>query len=170
MNLYDVSLPHFIKMLKNLDRWIEKAVDNAKARSFEPAAFLTSRLAPDQYPFTRQVQAACDAAKLAAARLTGKEAPKHPDTETTVEELRARIADVVAYLETFTAADFASAETVAITLPWMPGQIVRGRDYLFDLALANFAFHVTTAYAILRADGVPLGKADYIGGIKSEPA
>jgi len=157
------------KMLSNLDRWIEKGVAHAKAKSFEPNVLVTQRLAPDQYPLVRQVQSACDNAKFCAARLSGKEPPKHPDTETTVDELRARIRAVVAYLETYKAEDFAGADTRRIDLPFMEGQSIHGADYLVEMAQPNFFFHVTTAYSILRHNGVDVGKMDYIGSLSTFP-
>lgn len=159
------TLTQVIKMLENLDRWITKGVEHAAAKSFDPSVLLTARLAPDQYNFTRQVQAAADAAKFLGARLSGKDAPKHPDTETTADELHARIASVVAYLKGFKPEDFATADTRVVGLAWMPGKGLNGNDYLHELALPNFYFHVTTAYSILRHNGVTLGKADFIGSL-----
>ncbi len=153
------------KMLANLDRWIEKGVAHAKAKSFEPNVLLTLRLAPDQYPLVRQVQSACDSAKAGAARLAGKEPPKHPDTETTVDELRARLRTVITYLETFKAEDFAGAAERKIELPFMEGKAILGEDYVFEMMQPNFYFHTTTAYAILRHNGVDLGKRDYIASL-----
>ena len=153
------------KMLVNLDRWLEKGVEHAKKKSFDPNVLASSRLAPDMYPLTRQVQAACDAAKFAAARLAGKEAPKHEDKEQTIDELRARIKTCTSYLDTLVEADFKGAETRQITLPFLEGKIISGTTYLYDLSLPNFYFHVTTAYAILRHSGVDLGKIDYIGSL-----
>jgi len=165
MSLYEASIPQFKKMLTNLDKWIEKAVAHAKAKAFDPNVFVTSRLAPDQYPFVRQVQSACDSAKFPAARIAAKEPPKHPDTEQTIEELRARIATVLAYLDTFKPADFEGAEKRIVPLSFMPGKGLAASDYLFEMALPNFYFHVTTAYAILRHNGVDVGKQDYIGSL-----
>jgi hypothetical protein len=153
------------KMLNNLDTWIEKGVAHAKAKSFDPNVLLAMRLAPDQYPLLRQVQSSCDNAKFLAARLTGKEAPKHPDTEQTVDEIRARIRTCVTHLDTFKASDFDGAETRLVTLPFMEGKVISGSDYLTEMALPNFYFHLTTAYAILRHSGVPLAKFDYIGSL-----
>ncbi len=164
MSLY-AAIPQMKKMLVNLDAWIEKGVDHAKKKAFEPGVLVTTRLAPDMYPLVRQVQSACDAAKFAAARLAGKEAPKHEDKETTIEELRARIKTVIAYLGGFTAADFKDAEARRIELPFMPGVPLTGEQYLFEMAQPNFYFHVTTAYAILRHSGVDVGKMDYIGSL-----
>ncbi len=166
MSIIAATIPQFRKMLQNLDTFLQKGVAHAKQRSFEPAVLLTSRLAPDQYPFTRQVQAACDAAKFAAARLSGKEPPAHPDTEQTVEELHVRIQKVVDYLGTFTAKDFEGGETRKITLSFLPGKTITGENYLVELAAPNFYFHLTTAYAILRHNGVDLGKKDFIGSLE----
>lgn len=159
------NLMQMKKMLGNLDAWLTKAEADAATRAFDPSLLLTARLAPDQYMLPRQIQAACDAAKLAAARLSGSEPPKHPDTETTLAELHARIAKVVAYLESFKASDFDGAEGRAVPLGFAPGKVMGGDDYLHEMATANFYFHIVTAYAILRHNGVPLGKIDYIGGL-----
>src|SRR5262249_14770421 len=134
-------------------------------KSFDPDTLLAARLAPDQYALVRQIQAACDSAKFAAARLSNKEAPRHPDTEQTMDQIRQRIRAVVAYLDTFTEADFAGAEARDIELSFMPGKVVTGADYLREMAAPNFYFHVCMAYAILRHNGVDLGKADYLGGL-----
>jgi hypothetical protein len=160
-----VWIGEYKKMLGNLDGWLKKAAAHAKAKSFDPSVLVNARLAPDQYPFVRQVQSACDAAKFAAARLAGKDAPKHPDTETTIEQLHARIESVTAYLGTFTAKDFEGAEKRAITLPWLEGKHLEGADYVVELCTPNFFFHVTTAYAILRHNGVDVGKTDFIGSL-----
>jgi hypothetical protein len=159
------SIVQFKKMLGNLDGWLAKAAAHAKARKFDVNVLLQQRLAPDQYPLVRQVQSACDNAKFAASRLTGKEAPKHPDTETTVEELHARIQSVVAHLGTYTAKDFEGAETRAVSLPFLEGKTIKGSDYLVEMASPNFYFHAVHAYAILRHNGVELGKMDYIGAL-----
>jgi hypothetical protein len=165
MSLYAASIPQFKKMLLNLDRWLAKAVDPAQKKTVDAAALLEMRLAPDQFNFTRQVQSACDAAKSGAARLTGQQPPSHPDTEQSVQELRARIQTCIAYLDTFKASDFADAASRRIALPFMPGKLILGSDYLTEFALPNFYFHVTTAYAILRHKGVELGKTDFLGSI-----
>jgi hypothetical protein len=153
------------KMLENLDRWLDKGAEHATAKKFDVDSLLISRLAPDQFPLSRQIQSACDAAKFAAARAAGKEAPKHPDTEATVKELKERIAAVVAYLRSFSEADFEGAEDRPVPLGFMPGKGMKGGIYVREMALPNFFFHVTTAYAILRHNGVDLGKRDYLGPI-----
>ncbi len=165
MSLFNASVPQLSKMLKALDSWLAKGVAHAKDAKFEPSVLLESRLYPNQYPLVRQVQAACDAAKFAAARLCGKDAPKHPDTETTIEELHARIGSVVAYLESFTPKDFEGADKRVVPLSFMEGKGLLGGDYLNEMALPNFYFHLTHAYAILRHNGVALGKQDYIAGL-----
>jgi hypothetical protein len=159
------SITEFKKMLANLDGWLRKAEAHAKAKPFDPNVLLVARLAPDQYPLVRQVQSACDNAKFAAARLAGKEAPKHPDTEQTVDELHARIASVSEWLAGFTARDFEGADSRTVKLSWLEGKGIAGKDYLLEMAAPNFFFHVVHAYAILRHNGVPLGKSDYLGSL-----
>jgi hypothetical protein len=159
------TVTQFAKMLKNLDHWLDAAAAFAQTKGFEADVLAQSRLAPDQYALTRQVQAACDAAKYAAAYLSGQKAPSHPDTEQTLSELRARIQKCVQYLESVKASDYAGAAERRVSPPWLQGKWFRGADYLTQLAVPNFYFHVTTAYAILRHNGVGLGKMDYIGSM-----
>jgi hypothetical protein len=151
------------KMLGQVDKWLEAAGAFAQARSFDSKVFLGLRLAPDQFAFARQVQTACDTAKLAASRLTGKDAPSQPDTEQTLDELRARVQSVIAYLEGFSAKDFEGAATRVVTQPRWEGKVMTGGDYFLEHAVPNFFFHTTHAYAILRHNGVTLGKRDYLG-------
>ena len=165
MSFYEEAVFQPKKMLLNLGRWLDKAGEFAKTKSFEPDTLLTARLAPDQYPLLRQIQAACDSAKFPAARLAGKQAPSHPDTEQTMSEIRERVKVTVAYLETLSEADFAGAETRKVKLPFLEGKVVVGSDYLMEMARPNFYFHVAMAYAILRHNGVELGKMDYIGAM-----
>jgi hypothetical protein len=168
MNTYEASIQQLKKMLTHLDKWLEASVTYAQKKAFEPNTLLSARLAPDQYPLVRQVQSCCDTAKFAAARLTGKEAPKHPDTEQTMDELRARVRTCVAYLETFKPTDFAQSETRHVQLPFLEGKYLLGSDYLTEMAIPNFYFHVTTAYAILRHNGVDIGKNDFIGSLSAK--
>lgn len=165
MSIYEATVPQFKKMLGNLDKWLEAAEAHAKKKSFDTSVFVQARLAPDQYPFVRQVQSACDAAKFAVARLTAKEAPAHPDTEQTFEELHARVKKAIQYLEGFSAKDFEGAAQRPIELPFFEGKKLTGADYLNELVLPNFYFHLVTAYAILRHNGVDVGKRDYIGSL-----
>ena len=162
---HDDAIRLFAKTLQNLERWMDKAAEHAQARSFEVDVLAQARLAPDQYSFTRQVQAACDQAKYAAAYLGGKQPPSHPDTEQTFAELRERIRKCLGFLETVSARELAGAEDRKVAPPWLGGRWLRGDDYLLHVAIPNFFFHATTAYAILRHNGVPLGKMDYVGSI-----
>jgi hypothetical protein len=144
---------------------MDKAAENAAARSFEVDVLAQARLAPDQYEFARQVQLACDQAKFAAAYLGGKPAPSHPDTEKTFAELRERIRKCTGFLASFGEGDFSGADQRKVAPPWLGGRWLTGADYLVHVALPNFFFHATTAYAILRHNGVPLGKMDFVGGL-----
>ena len=159
------TITQFAKMLNNLDRWLEAGSAFAEKKKFEPDVLAQSRLAPDQYPLARQVQSACDAAKYAAAYLSGQKAPSHPDTEKTLDELRGRIRTCVRYLESVGPSEYGGARDKRVAPPWLQGKWFRGADYLAQLAVPNFYFHVTTAYAILRHNGVDLGKMDFIGSI-----
>lgn len=166
MHIYDLTVPQLTKTLRTLDRWLTLAEKHAQTTQVPVDTLLNARLAPDQFMFVRQVQVACDNAKLMAGRLAGKEWPPHPDTETTIAELRGRIEAVIGYLGTFSREDFESVADRKIRLPWMPeGSWLRAEDYLVQFALPNFYFHVVTAYSILRHKGVQLGKTDYIGGL-----
>jgi hypothetical protein len=161
--MYNEVILQMKKMLGQLDKWLVAAEAFADAKKFDSKVFLTLRLAPDQFAFARQVQTACDTVKLVAARLAGKDAPSHADTEQTVPELRARIATVVTYLNGFTAQDFQGAATRVITTPRWEGKVMSGADYFMEHGVPNFFFHLTHAYAILRHNGVALGKSDYLG-------
>lgn len=163
MSLHELTVIQSSKMLNNLDAWLGKAVAYAEARSFEPDVLVQARLYPDQFALARQVQSACDTAKGAAARLAGIEVPSHPDDETTIAQLRERIAKTRSFLETVTAEKFEGAAEREVTLSFLPGQAIKGAHYVVDFVVPNFYFHVTTAYAILRHNGVELGKRDYIG-------
>ena len=153
------------KMLGNLDNWLEKALAHASKKGFEPSVLLESRLAPDMYPLVRQIQAACDGAKFLAARLSGKEAPKNPDTERTFEEARARIRVTREYLATFSAADFEEQDARLVPLAFLPGKGLVAQDFRQQMNLPNTYFHLCMAYAILRHNGVDLTKTDYIGSL-----
>lgn len=162
--LYDRSVAVFRHMLSALDRNLDLAEKNAESRGFSVDQFLAGRLAPDMFPLTRQVQIACDLAKAGAARLAGSEVPHHDDNETTVNELRNRIARVLAFMEGVdrAAVDAGEERPVTITVRGQPLHFVGG-EYLDVFVLPNFYFHLTTAYNLLRMQGVPLGKLDYLG-------
>ncbi len=159
-----IELVHQMKkQLGQMDKWLETASTHAKAKSFDPTVFVGLRLAPDQLPFAKQVQIACDTAKLSVSRLTGKEAPVHADTEVSLEELSTRVKSVVAYLDGFSAKDFEGSATREVTQPRWKGSVMSGADYFIEHAVPNFFFHLAHAYAILRHNGVSLGKKDYLG-------
>jgi hypothetical protein len=162
---HDDAIRLFAKTLKNVEQWMDKATAFAKARSFDVDVLASARLAPDAFSFARQIQAGCDQAKYAAAYLGGKEAPSHPDTEQTFAELRERIRKCVAFLDTVQAKDLAGAGDRKVAPPWLGGKWLRGDDYLMHVAVPNFFFHATMAYAILRHNGVELGKMDYVGSL-----
>jgi hypothetical protein len=161
--MYHAMFGQMRKQLAQLDKWLEIAAAFAKTKAFDPNVFLTLRLAPDQFAFDRQVRLACDTAKLAASRLTGKDAPVHADTEQTLDELRARVAAVIGFLDGFSAGDFAAAATRVVTQPRWEGKTMSGASYFLEHAVPNFFFHLTHVYAILRHNGVGLGKRDFLG-------
>lgn len=161
--IYQATVPQFIKTLHNLTKILDKAAGFADQKKFEMDVLLNDRLAPDMLNFTRQVQIACDTAKLCAARLTGQTAPQHEDNEKSLAELKARIDKVVTYLHTFSAADFRDCETKKITTPRWEGKHLTGEEFVAQHAIPNFYFHITAAYAILRNNGVDIGKKDYLG-------
>jgi hypothetical protein len=151
------------KTLGQLDKWLDAATAFAKERSFDPNLFLAYRLSPDQFPLSRQVQITCDTAKLGAARLTGKDAPSNPDTETTIDELHARVKSTLAFLDTLSEKDFESCTKRTVTQPRWEGKVMTGPDYFLEHVVPNFFFHATTVYALLRQAGVNIGKRDYLG-------
>jgi hypothetical protein len=164
ITMYSASVPVFVRMLGNLGTWIDKAEAHAAAKKFDPSVYLGSRLAPDMLPFTKQIQIACDAAKFCVARLTGTESPKFEDNETSLAELRERIAKTVAYVRSVPAEQIDGSDGKDISVPRRDGAItMKGEDYLRHFVLPNFYFHVTTTYALLRHCGVDLGKADFLG-------
>jgi uncharacterized protein len=160
----------FRKTLENLEKWMDKAEEYAKERGFEVDVLAQARLAPDQYEFTKQVQAVCDQAKYAAAYLSGAKPPSHPDTEKTFAELRQRIEKARKYAAGVKENDLAGVDERKVAPAWLGGRWFTGHDYLVEMAIPNFFFHVTMAYAILRHNGVPLGKMDYIGSITTHEA
>jgi hypothetical protein len=165
LTMHSASVPVYARMLGNLSTWIDKAAAHAEARKFDVAVLLQSRLYPDMLPFTRQVHIATDAAKGGAARLAGLEVPKWDDTEQAVPELKARIRRTIDFVQGIPADAFQGADTRRISVPRREGDplVFGGEDFLRQWSLPNFFFHVTTAYAILRHNGVELGKADYLG-------
>jgi hypothetical protein len=162
--MYQASAPRFANILRNLSALIEKAEAHCAARKIEPAVLTSFRLFPDMFPFKRQVQIACDSAKGAVARLAGVDIPKHEDSEQTFGELKARIAKTIDFVESVSAAKIDGTEDKEIVLQMRSGERrFKGLQYLLGHAYPNFYFHVTTAYNILRHNGVEVGKADFIG-------
>lgn len=161
--MYHALLGQMTTQLRQIDLWFDKAEAHAKAKGFAPDLFVSYRLAPDQFALARQVDSACDTAKFAAARLTGKDAPKNDDDEKTLGELRARVKSAIAFLETLKEADFEGAATRTITNPRWEGRTMTGHDYFLQHSIPNFYFHVTHVYAVLRHAGVDVGKRDYLG-------
>ena len=167
ITMHSASVPIFVRMLANTSVWLEKAEAHAAAKKFDPAVYMSTRLAPDMLPFPKQIQIACDTVKFAVARLAGVESPKFEDNETTLAELRARVDATIAYVKSIPAAQIDGSEERDITLPRRDGPIVmKGEAYLKHFVLPNLFFHLTTAYALLRHNGVELGKMDYLGAPK----
>ena len=164
ISMYTASVPVFIKTLTNMLTWLDKAESHAKARNFDPAVYLTLRLYPDMLPLLAQIRIAGDTAKGCAARLAGREPPVFEDNETTFEQLRERIRKTLAYLESASAKEIDGSEERDIVIPRgnREPRRFKGEYYLKHFALANFFFHATTLYALLRHNGVELGKADFL--------
>ncbi len=166
LTMYSASVPVFVRMLGNVGTWLDKAEAHAAARKFDPSVYFGARLAPDMLPFSKQIQIACDAAKFCVARLAGSEAPKFDDGETSIAELRERIARTVAYVRSVPAAQIDGSDAKDITVPRRDGSMtMKGEDYLRHFVLPNFYFHVTMTYALLRHYGVDLGKGDFLGAM-----
>ena len=166
LTMHSASVPVFSRLLGNMLGWLDRAEAHAKARNFDPTNYLGLRLAPDMLPFTRQIQIACDAAKNGIARIGGIEAPKFDDTETTLAELKARIGKTLDFLKTVPASALDGTETKDITFPVGKDatRTMQSEAFLKHWMLPNLFFHVTMAYAILRHNGVDLGKRDYLLG------
>ncbi|MBS0442623.1 MAG: DUF1993 domain-containing protein [Proteobacteria bacterium] len=167
ISMYSASVPVFTRMLGHLAAWLDKAEAHAQAKKFDTSVYLAARLAPDMLPFSKQIQIACDAAKFGVARLAGVEAPKFEDNEASLAELRERIRKTVEFVRSVPAAAIDGTEDKDVTVPRRDGNIVlKGEFYLKHYVQPNFYFHVTTAYALLRHNGVELGKGDYLGALQ----
>jgi len=166
VSMYSLSAPVFTRMLENLLRWLEKAEAHAKAKGFDVDVLLAARLAPDMFPLVRQVQVAADAAKFGVARLAGVEAPSFPDDEKTLGELRERVRRTIEFVRSVPAAKLVGSEDRDVAVPRRDGSTtLKGQVFLEHFSLPNFFFHATTTYALLRHNGVELGKMDYLGAI-----
>ena len=164
LSMHAVGVSSFLTTLGALSRILDKAAAHCEAKKIDPAALLTMRLAPDMFPFTKQVQLTCDFAKNTLGRLTG-EPPKYPDDEKSLDDLKARIAKTIDYVKSFKDADIDALQEKDVTFPVGPQNTMtlKGAQYVLAFALPNFYFHATTAYDILRQAGVEIGKRDFLG-------
>lgn len=167
LSMYAASVPTFVHALTNLSAILTKAEAHAEAKKIDPSVLINARLYPDMFPLSRQVQIACDIAKGGVARLAGAEVPSHPDTETTFAELQARITKVITFIQGFSAKQIDGSESKKITLKVGGNEMVfDGQPYLLHFVTPNVYFHITAAYAILRHNGVEIGKMDFLGKIQ----
>ena len=167
LSLYDFSIPPLTRALTNLSALLDKAEAHAAAKKFDSVVLAQARLFPDMHPLTRQVQIACDTAKGAAARLAGLDIPKHEDTEATIAELKARVDKTLDFIKSVKPEQMVNAETREIVLQFPQTTLkFSGLGYLTNFVLPNFFFHMTMAYALLRKNGVELGKRDFLGPIQ----
>jgi uncharacterized protein len=166
ISMYSASVPVFTRMLGHLLQWLDKAEAHAQAKKFDTSVYLAARLAPDMLPFTKQIQIACDAAKFGVARLAGVESPKFDDNEVSLDDLRQRIRKTLDFIASVPAEAFDDSDAREVIVPRRDGNIVlQGEFYLKHYVQPNFYFHVTTAYGLLRHNGVPLGKGDFLGAL-----
>ena len=159
----DLVVNQFSRSLIALKGMLGKAREHAEGRKFDENTFLQMRLAPDMFPFVKQVQITTDTAKFAASRLSGKAAPTFNDDETTLAQLIERVDKTLTYLRTFNATDFEGYASKKASFGWKPGVSLSGEDYLSSHAIPNFYFHMATTYCLLRASGVNVGKGDFLG-------
>jgi hypothetical protein len=164
--MYQASIPVLLRAMRNLSAILDKGAAHAEAKNFAPEVLINARLAPDMFPLARQVQSVSDAAKGCAARLAGIEVPSYPDTETTFPELQERLAKTVNFLESIEPEQIDGSEEREVVLKLRNGEMrFTGQAYLLSFVLPNFFFHMTTAYDILRHNGVEIGKMDFLGGV-----
>jgi uncharacterized protein len=163
--MYYQVISQCVQNLKNLETCLDKAKQYSAAKKFDEAVLMTSRLAPDMEPFIYQVQSACDYVKAVAAWLSGQVPPEHEDNEQTIDDVRHRIRKTVAFAETVKEAQYAGASERKVKLSWAPGKVIGGEDYLLQMTIPNTFFHIAMAYAILRHNGVEVGKMDFLGPI-----
>ena len=163
--MYYLVISQCTQSLENLETCLDKVEQYATAKKFDVAVLMTSRLAPDMHHFIYQVQSACDYVKAAAAWLSGQTPPKHEDNERTIDELRARLRKTVVFAESVKEAQYVDADKRKVKLSWAPGKVIGGEDYLLQVTIPNVFFHISMAYAILRHNGVDVGKRDFLGPI-----
>ncbi|MDD2723293.1 MAG: DUF1993 family protein [Methylovulum sp.] len=164
LSMYQASIPLFVRMLENMSAILDKAATHAEAKKIDQSIFINARLAPDMYPLSRQIQIATDMVKGCAARLAGIAVPSYEDNETSFAQLQARIAKTTTFLRSISAEQIDGSEEKPITLSSHSRELgFLGQAYLLHFVYPNFYFHLTTAYAILRHNGVELGKLDFVG-------
>jgi uncharacterized protein len=165
MSFYDATVPAFLQILGSLSGLLTKAEAHCKAKNIQPEVLLGARLYPDMLPLSRQIQLACDFAGKACARLTRSEVPSTPDTETSFEELKQRLAKTIDYVKSFKPAQFDGADARDVTFPAGPNNsmTLKGQQFLSNVAFPNFYFHAATTHGILRHNGVEIGKRDFLG-------
>jgi uncharacterized protein len=163
--MYYKVISQCTQSLKNLEVFLDKAEQYAAAKKFDVSVLMTTRLAPDMQPLIYQVQSACDYLKAGAARLSGQTPPKHEDTEKTISELRARIRKTVIFAESVKEEQYEGASDRKVNVSWAPGKVIAGEDYLLEITIPNLYFHIAMAYAILRNNGIDVGKMDFLGSI-----
>lgn len=161
--MYYEVISQCTRMLENIEGWLDEAETHAAADKFDVDTLMTDRLASNMKPFIYQIQSACDYVEAAAARLSGQVPPKHEDNEQTIDDMRARIRKTVAFAEGVREAQYAGASDRKVSLSWAPGKRLGGNDYLLLMTITNTYFHVAMAYAILRHNGVDVGKMDFLG-------
>ncbi len=164
--MYYQMIRQTVQSLRLVEEWLSMAKTYAASKEFDVQVLLDDRLAPDMKPLIYQVQSACDYVKAAAGWLAGQKPPRHEDNEATLEDLRARIQKTLAFAESVPQAHYADAADRKVALPWKPGKVLAGEDYLIQIVIPNVYFHLTTIYAILRHNGVDLGKQDFLGPIR----
>ena len=165
MSFYEAAVPAYLQILGSLTGILTKAEAHCAAKKIDPAVLLSARLYPDMLPLSKQIQLACDFAAKGCARLTGSEVPSVPDTETTFEELKQRLAKTIDYVKAYKPAQFDGADARDVTFPAGPDRSItlKGQQFLTGFSLPNFYFHATTAHGILRHNGVEIGKRDFLG-------
>jgi uncharacterized protein len=164
--MYHLVIAQCIKMLVQIETYLDRAENFAAAKEFDVAVLVNDRLAPDMRDFIYQVQSACDYVKAGAGWLSGQRPPKHEDNEQNIADLRARLQKTIAFAESVTEAQYVGAHERKIVVPWAPGKLIAGDDYLLQIVVPNALFHITMAYAILRHNGVELGKRDFLGSLR----
>lgn len=164
--MYHLVIAQCIKTLKQIETYLDRAEKFAAAKDFDLAVLVNDRLAPDMNNFIYQVQSACDYVKAGAGWLSGQRPPKHEDNEQNIADLRVRLQKTIAFAESVSEAHYVGAHDRKIAVPWAPGKLIAGDDYLLQIVVPNALFHITMAYAILRHNGVELGKRDFLGSLR----